>query len=239
MSTLALVRHGQASFFSDNYDELSPLGEQQSRLLGQYWVKQRVRFDEVYTGPRVRQIETAQLAGEAFAKAGLPWPQAHALSEFDEHQVDRFIKLAIGDIVRAHPHIEPLHAAYRSAQTPRETARAFQLMFEAVVMLWVEEKIAHAEVEAWAAFRSRVEAGLERITSSQKRGRSVAAFTSVGAVTVCLQVALGCSNETAFTLGWRVRNASITDFLFTPERLTLESFNTYPHLDDPTLVTFR
>ena len=177
MSTLALVRHGQASFFSDNYDELSPRGERQARLLGEYWVKQGVRFDEVYTGPRVRQIETAQLAGEAFSKAGLPWPQAQMLREFDEHQVDRFIKLAMADIARSHPHVEPLHAAYRAAQTPHESARAFQLMFEEVVMLWVDEKIAHAEIEAWAAFRRRVEAGLQQITTSHQRGRGVAAFT--------------------------------------------------------------
>ena len=74
MSSLALVRHGQASFFAENYDQLSPLGEQQARLLGEYWLRRGVRFDEVYTGPRVRQIETAALAGEAFARAGYLGP---------------------------------------------------------------------------------------------------------------------------------------------------------------------
>src|SRR4051812_44051919 len=106
MSMLSLVRHGQASFFSDNYDQLSPLGEQQARLLGEYWVRRGVRFDEIYTGPRVRQIETAALAGEAFAKAGLPWPEPQFLDELDEHQVDRLIKLAMERIVKEHPQIE-------------------------------------------------------------------------------------------------------------------------------------
>jgi broad specificity phosphatase PhoE len=239
MSMLALVRHGQASFFSDNYDQLSELGERQARLLGEYWVRHGVRFDEIYTGPRIRQIETAALAGEAFAKAGLPWPKAHVLEEFDEHQVDRLIKLAMREITRAHPHVEPLHAAYRNAQTPRDTARAFQLMFEQVVMLWVEEQVAHDEVEAWSVFRERVCAGLARITESEARGRTVAAFTSVGAVTVCLQVALDCPNRVAFDVGWRVRNASVTEFLFSRDRLTLENFNTLPHLLDRSLVTFR
>jgi broad specificity phosphatase PhoE len=132
-----------------------------------------------------------------------------------------------------------LHTAYRTAESRRETARAFQLMFEEVVMLWVDEKVSHQEVEGWDSFRKRVQSGLARITAGEARGRSVAAFTSVGAVTVCMQIALGCPTRTAFDLGWRVRNASISDFLFTRERLTLESFNTYPHLDDPALVTFR
>ncbi len=34
MGTLYLVRHGQASFGSDDYDRLSPLGQRQSQRLG-------------------------------------------------------------------------------------------------------------------------------------------------------------------------------------------------------------
>ena len=36
MGTIYLVRHGQASFGSDDYDQLSPLGEEQSWHLGQW-----------------------------------------------------------------------------------------------------------------------------------------------------------------------------------------------------------
>ena len=61
----------------------------------------------------------------------------------------------------------------------------------------------------------------------------------MGAVTVCLQVALGCPNRVAFDIGWRVRNASITEFLFSRDRLTLENFNGLPHLTDRSLITFR
>ena len=35
MALLTLVRHGQASYLQQNYDELSPLGEQQARMLGE------------------------------------------------------------------------------------------------------------------------------------------------------------------------------------------------------------
>jgi broad specificity phosphatase PhoE len=239
MSMLSLVRHGQASFFSDNYDQLSPLGEQQARLLGEYWVRRGVRFDEIYTGPRVRQIETAALAGEAFAKAGLPWPEPQFMNELDEHQADRLIKLAMDDIIRQFPRIEPLHVAYRTAQEPRDRHRTFQLMFEQVVMLWVEGLVEAPAVEPWRAFQERVGTGLRRIMQSEQRGRNVAAFTSVGAVTIGLQIALGCTDRTALDLGWRLRNCSITDFVFSRDRLTLEGFNAYPHLDDEALWTYR
>jgi hypothetical protein len=56
---------------------------------------------------------------------------------------------------------------------------------------------------------------------------------------VSLQLALGCADRTAFDLGWRLRNASITDFVFSGQRLTLEGFNAYPHLEDTSLWTYR
>ena len=141
MGSLTLVRHGQASFFADNYDQLSPLGEQQARLLGEYWLRRGVRFDEVYTGPRVRQIETAALAGEAFARAGLEWPEPKMIPELDEHHVDRMMKASIRQIVEEYPHVGGLLADYKAAQEPRDKHCTFQLMFEQVVGLWVAGKI--------------------------------------------------------------------------------------------------
>src|SRR5205807_5635398 len=66
MSRLFVVRHGQASFMEQNYDKLSATGEIQARLLGEYWAHRRVVFDRIYSGPRVRQIETARIAGEVY-----------------------------------------------------------------------------------------------------------------------------------------------------------------------------
>jgi broad specificity phosphatase PhoE len=239
MSTLALVRHAQASFFSENYDQLSPLGEEQARLLGQYWVRRGVRFDEVYTGPRARQIETAALAGEAFAKAGLPWPDPQFVDELDEHHVDRLIKLTMSDIAKRYPEVGRLHADYQKAELPRDKHRSFQLMFEEVVKLWVAGQVAAPGIESWAEFCQRVVTGMKRILSGGRRGRSVAAFSSVGAITVCLRTALECPDLAALDLGWRLRNCAITDFVFSGDRVTLEGFNAYPHLDDPAMWTYR
>ncbi|MDQ3013699.1 MAG: histidine phosphatase family protein, partial [Acidobacteriota bacterium] len=54
MGTLTFVRHGQARPFEKETDRLSEIGEQQARALGQYWLRQGVRFDEVYSGTLVR-----------------------------------------------------------------------------------------------------------------------------------------------------------------------------------------
>ena len=41
MGVMTLVRHGQASLFAENYDELSALGRDQARLLGEFWAGRR------------------------------------------------------------------------------------------------------------------------------------------------------------------------------------------------------
>jgi len=70
MSVLTLVRHAQASFHAADYDALSPLGREQARLLGEYWARRGIDFDEVYCGPRVRQRHTAEIVGAAVTQAG-------------------------------------------------------------------------------------------------------------------------------------------------------------------------
>ena len=63
MGTLYLVRHGQASFGADDYDQLSALGQAQARRLGEYWRESlgpELRFDAVLTGTLRRQLQTWQ-----------------------------------------------------------------------------------------------------------------------------------------------------------------------------------
>src|SRR4029079_18154412 len=122
----------QASFFAAEYDRLSTLGEEQARLLGAYWVRRGVAFDEVYTGPRSRQIETAAIVASAYADAGLAWPRPVVLDELDEHRVDRLLKESMPEIAQEYAHVAALAGTYQRAETDREKHRGFQKLFEAV-----------------------------------------------------------------------------------------------------------
>ena len=77
------------------------------------------------------------------------------------------------------------------------------------------------------------------MTASERAGRSVAAFTSVGAITVSLQVALDCRIARPSISAGGCATASITDYVFSRDRLTLDGFNALPHLDESNLWTFR
>ena len=90
MALLFLVRHGQASFGTADYDRLSELGRQQSRWLGEYFGERAVRFKRVVAGTLRRQQDTAseilagmQMANTAEVRAGAPIETHAGLDEYN------------------------------------------------------------------------------------------------------------------------------------------------------------
>ena len=58
MGNLYLVRHGQASFGAEDYDNLSELGRKQAVRLGEYFRDNGQSFDTVFTGTLRRHGQT-------------------------------------------------------------------------------------------------------------------------------------------------------------------------------------
>jgi broad specificity phosphatase PhoE len=241
MSVLVLVRHAQASFSSDDYDRLSPAGENQAQQLGAYWTRHTEVFDEVYVGPRWRQQQTAGLVGVCFRSAGRPWPDPVVLEELDEYDLDGLLGRLAPALAREHRAFMDLSAAHRSSTGQDERARSFQRMFEALLTHWqaAPADASTDAVESWPAFRDRVRRGLGRITERPGRGRRVAAFTSGGFIGTAVGLTLGVPDRSCLELNWRLRNGSLTHLLFAPGRLTLDDFNTLPHLSNPADWTYR
>jgi broad specificity phosphatase PhoE len=238
MSLLTLVRHAQASFHADNYDELSPLGREQARMLGEFWARRSLDFDEVYCGPRVRQRQTAEIVGLAYAMAGRKWPEPETLAELDEYDFGNLLRDLGPDLASRDATFAELLAAYRRDRDGPNRARSFQKMFEALTMHWATTPRLVAGVESFAAFRERVGRGLRRITQGQGSGRRVVVFTSGGVIGTAVRLALETTDRMALEINWRVRNCSLTEFAFTKDRFTLDSFNGLPHLEDQALRTF-
>jgi broad specificity phosphatase PhoE len=239
LSNLYAIRHGQASFFAADYDQLSLIGETQSRLLGEYWASRRVLFDQVFTGPRRRHIDTARLVGEAYRAARLPWPEPIVLPGLDEYEAEAVLKQALPRLVDEHENIRRLHDAVERAADRAEKLRAFQKMYEVVIDRWVHGQLDLPEVESWAAFCERMHQALAQIAADPASGRQVAAFTSGGPVGICMQRALGLTHRTTLQMAWMVRNAAFSEFIFSGERFTLSRYNAFPHLDDPEHLTYR
>ncbi|MGZ6143770.1 MAG: histidine phosphatase family protein [Myxococcales bacterium] len=233
MGSLFLVRHGQASAFEDNYDRLSSLGERQARLLGEGWARRGLKFDRAFTGPRVRQKTTAELAAEA---GGLPPPVE--LAELDEMGVEPLFREHIPDLFARHAHLQSLGDAMLMADGDVARARSFAILFEAVLRMWLKGEVSGAGVEPWLEFRARIRKVLA-VVREGGRGKRIVVFTSAGPVASAVQLALGSDDETALALAFRVRNTSVSEFLYSGDRFSLASFNETPHLDDGALVTVR
>jgi broad specificity phosphatase PhoE len=237
LSYLTIVRHGQATPFEKITDRLSQLGETQARKLAQYWIHDQITFDEVYTGLLVRQKRTEALVAAEYSTAGVPWPVAQALPELNEYEADLVIRHLAPKLAARDEEFRRLMEAGLVDGPDRN--RRFQKMFEALMTRWVEGAMAAPEVEPWTAFRERVGRGLRRITSGGGSGRRVVAFTSGGFIGAAVQIALGAPDPSGLEVNWRVRNGSLTGFVFSGERLSLDTFNAIPHLDDPALRSFR
>lgn len=239
MSALILVRHGQASFFASDYDKLSPLGEQQLRQVGAHWAAQRLVIDEVYSGPRLRQRDSARLAGEQYRKAGLIWPEPTILDELDEYDLEGLTKTVAPQLAEVNSEFALMAKSYLQTTAELDKMRSFQRMFEMLLRHWQADSSERAGVESWPTFRQRVDGVIRQIQTQSARSRRIVCFTSGGFIGCAAHLALAAPAATALELNWRVRNASFTEFIFNETRLSLDSFNTIPHLEHSGLWTYR
>ena len=239
MSKLYVVRHGQASFFADDYDKLSEMGERQSRVLGQYWLDNGVVIDEVYTGTLQRQRRTAECVGEVVSAAGKSWPEHGVFEGLNEYPADALMEHLLPHLMESDEGMRDLDAAFKEATEGREKYRTFHRLLETVMAKWIAEEYTIDHIPHWKDFSGGVRDAFHEILSKGGSGRTVAVFSSGGPVGISVQTALEAPDIKAAELNWRVHNASVTEFTFSRNRLALDAFNAIPHLTEPELLTYR
>jgi broad specificity phosphatase PhoE len=229
LSTLTLIRHGQVANFESDGDRLSSMGEQQTRALGEWWIRNRIEFDEVYSGTLGRHIATERVVAGVFAEQGQPWVPAEASACWNEYDAYGVLHALAPILAARDAGFAALVRAHREAG-PAGRGRAFQRMFEVAMLAWLEGDTVD-DVEPWTAFRDRVGEELARITGAGGGGRRVAVFTSGGPIGVSVQTAMAAPDRSFLEVNWRVRNCSVTEFVFGAGRLSLDSFNSLAHLE--------
>jgi broad specificity phosphatase PhoE len=239
MGRLLLIRHAQASLHDQNYDKLSAIGEEQARRLGQYWVRQKVVFDRVYTGPRLRQRDTGRIVAGAYRDAGLPFPESVVIQEFDEYQGGAVLEHGLPRLLDTNSEFRELHQAFQNSSSSDQRSVNFEKMFEMLITKWSAGEIVLPPVESWPEFCARVDLGLSQCMSANGRGQRLAVFSSAGLIGVAMRRAFHLSPQDTLRATWTVRNCSYSEFLFSKDRFSLSTFNAFPHLDDVSLLTYR
>lgn len=229
MSTLYLVRHGQAAFGTDDYDRLSGAGRRQVELLRDHLQGRGLALDALWSGRLRRQRDTAAILGAGSVEE----PRIDAA--FDEYHAE--------DVIRAWLQQSPGPFDPQLARTPQSASpREYQRLLEEAGRAWIRGEIRDYGGESWQAFRQRVGAGLDAAMHLAGRGRRIAVCTSAGVIGAAVGHVLGLDDLQSMRLSWSVHNASLTVLLFDERRASLSSFNGLPHLERAgleALVTYR
>jgi broad specificity phosphatase PhoE len=223
--TLLLVRHGQAGQDPAHYDQLSPLGVEQSRRLASYWLAHGEYFEGVCSGSLVRQKRTLESIREGFAKAGRPLPDAEVLEGLNEYG----FQALIGALAA----IEPEHPALLSARADSADRRRWIPMLRAALHAWSEGRLDGQAPEAYRDFAARVARTGSELRERARAGRSILAVSSGGFIASFVQQALGAPPAASIDLNLALRNTGQAAFrLDASGSWQLLSFNALPHLSD-------
>ncbi len=239
MSELIVVRHGQASFLSDDYDRLSELGKVQSQRLGSYWATQELLPTRMVVGPRRRHRETADALIAALEAGGQTAPEPIYDDRLDEFDWDGLMGYANSTLSVAEPEIAALKAAFEGTDDVGAKRRTIQHYMEGVMAHWITGSFHEEGLETWKDFCSRVEVAMRVHTADSPRGSRVVFVTSGGVAAVTAGRVLGVSAEKTVGLIWTLRNSALVEYLYHGTQISLSSFNNAPHLDEKAMWTYR
>ena len=215
MALIFFVRHAQASFGAENYDQLSELGRQQSRWLGGYFAERGVSFARVLAGTLVRQQHTAH---EILGVMGADPSAMRVHAGLDEYPG------------------EALYAAYTGGQDPRVQQRAdykgYWRTFRAAMDAWANDRL-QGVPETWEDFGRRTRAALDEAAEGTGRDDAVLVVSSGGAIGRAVSQIIGCPAAVAIEFNLQFRNTAFCELISAGGSLRLLTFNALPHLDHP------
>jgi broad specificity phosphatase PhoE len=236
MSLVYVIRHAQASFGTPNYDALSPLGFRQAEILGNHCLELGIHFDAVVSGTMNRQQQTARTVLDVYQQAGCQTPEPMLLPAFDEYDAFGIWDTHVAEMLRTDA---SLGERIQRAKTDR---KAFQKLFEIVMMEWAGGKRVLPGEPSWPSIVDRVRDGVDALVRISAGMKHVAVFTSGGPIGIWMKLALGLSDTKAMEISWQVLNASVSRFFIGKRGVFLSVFNDVCHLlmkKSPELITYR
>ena len=220
MGVLLLVRHGQASLGTADYDQLSDLGRRQAQVTGARLAAADLAVDRVVSGGLTRQRDTAQAVLAALGRPGSELQIDERLDEYDH----------VGVMARHTAEI-----TFETATASGEAGRALQSTLEQAIGRWISGETGYQETHD--AFIGRVLDAVRELTAAP--GGTIA-VTSGGVIAAVCVRALGLPVERWPGLARLLVNASITKVISGQTGAHLVTFNDHAHLEsDRALITYR
>jgi len=209
MSQITFVRHGQAQTNARDeasYDQLSPLGHQQAKWLGEHMTIAGTRFERVYCGTLIRQNETAISMG-----ANL---QAEIIQDSRLNEIEYFTLAEL---------IETQHGL----PIP-DSREGFVAHLPALFALWQAGDIDNPP-ESFQAFEERVSGVIDEIANGKGAALAV---TSAGLISMVLRLTMGLDTPAMSRACLAIMNTSVHHLHRLGDSLALTHFNGVPHLEN-------
>lgn len=225
MAALYLVRHGQASFGTHDYDRLSSLGVRQAKRVGQYLHAIAGRPARIVSGSLVRHRDTAAEIARCQSSA----QAAEAVPiQFDE----RFNELDLESLIAQFtPSLQDADGTLATLLSEASTSRSsYQKLVKRVFVHWQGLSEPVHPLESWSMFASRVSAALADLISISRSGETTAVVTSGGVIAALVQQVLALPEQAAYGLLEVQMNCAVTCLLHDRQRVSLSSFNESAHL---------
>jgi broad specificity phosphatase PhoE len=218
MGAVFLLRHGQASFGTADYDVLSPAGELQAKVLGGELRRRAVPVHAVWSGTLRRQLATA---AECLPAAG--------------------VDLAVRQDARWNEYDHLGLVPEGQSVDPAGSARRFQELLDAALLGWLSSGSAITGSGTWESFSGGAFAALTEVFDGLPRGGSALVFTSAGVIAALCARLLGLPTDGFLALNRTMANASITKVVRGRSGVTLLSFNEHAHFegDRRELLSYR
>jgi broad specificity phosphatase PhoE len=226
MGSVILVRHGQASFGTADYDVLSPVGRAQSTLLGRALSTTAKAPDVIISGSMRRQRDTAEAMKQS-AGWRAPITVDDQWDEFDHVSVIQTYADAAGGI-----------------PTDPKDRREFQTLFVRSTGRWASANYDEEYKETFEAFTRRVRAALGAASREAGPGRSVVVVSSGGAIAAAAAMLVGVQDRAQqIAPNWQrfnavIVNTSVTRVVVGSSGARLLTFNEHGHLHSDH-VTYR
>ncbi len=228
MSKLFFIRHGQASFGSDNYDQLSVVGRQQAAHLGGHLQTRQITFDAIYSGSLERQKDTAIIALSKLAPC-----EHHIDARLNEIDMDQHLTYLLPELIKTDKTLA------RFVADGLSTSKQYQKVIKALFNAWVAG-LTHEQVTPWQQFRDQARAAVADIMAQQGSGKTIGVFTSGGTMATIMAGVMGLPDESAYQLYEPIINCAISECFYSGDRISISNFNDYSYLySEPGLVTYR
>jgi len=233
MARIYLVRHGQANSLGSEYDQLTDLGHKQANLLGEYFVRMRMEFDFVASGTLKRQKQTLDGMLNPLRSEGTCFPTPEELAELNEFDPGLWLHIA-QKIRKEDAEFAKTLERYKALQSAgRPSSREiFYKLIQRVLKEWVEG--IHDEPYSFDQYKEKVVNVLNRIPMD---AGSILLATSSTPVAVLSGLSLRLAKTDFLPLMKFISNTSLNIFEWKDGLIAPISLNSYPHIQDPDLMS--